>query len=239
MHRFGLKSLKAVVSKSSELSIRSDVSTSYHLPTSSYASSRGISLYNNESNNTSQFLYPTNQILCTRTAFYSQESPKAGFFAKIMDNIQKDFKDNKEMKDNLKKFREDAQKLEESEALKDARKKFESIEGEATKGTNVLKEQLSGIKDKVKESIDEVAKTEALKKAGEFTSKIGEKTENISRVAENIGQSEYVKKATSAASTIKEEVGHRSLTGKVYRYISNYYYYIFHTFSMNILNSQF
>ena len=218
MHRFGLKSLKAVVSKSSELSVRSDVSTSYHLPTSSYASSRGISLYNES--NTSQFLYPNNQILCTRTAFYSQESPKAGFFSKIMDNIQKDFKDNKEMKENLKKFRDDAQKLEESEALKDARKKFESIEGEGAKATNVLKEQLSGIRDKVKESMDEVAKTEALKKAGEFTSKIGEKTENISKAAENIGQSEYVKKATSAASTIKEEVGHRTLMGKVYRYVS-------------------
>ena len=42
------------------------------------------------------------------------------FFEKF---LQK-FSSNKEMQDNLKKFREEAQKLEESDALKEARRKF-------------------------------------------------------------------------------------------------------------------
>lgn len=41
---------------------------------------------------------------------------------------------NKEMKESLKKFRSEAEKLEQSEALKAARQKFESVEKEASKG---------------------------------------------------------------------------------------------------------
>ena len=83
--------------------------------------------------------------------------------------------------------------MEESEALKDARRKFDSIEGEASKTTNVLKEQLSGITDKVKGTVEEVSKSEAVKKAGEFTSTIGKQAETVTKVAENIGKSEAFK----------------------------------------------
>ena len=72
------------------------------------------------------------------------------------------------MQDSLKKFREEAQKLEESEALKEARRKFESIEGETSKGSNVIKEQISGIADKVKGVKEKLDDVEALKKATEF-----------------------------------------------------------------------
>ena len=43
------------------------------------------------------------------------------------------------MKDSLEKFREEAKKLEESDALKEARRKFQNIEGESSKSSNVLK----------------------------------------------------------------------------------------------------
>ena len=72
------------------------------------------------------------------------------------------------MQDSLKKFREEAQKLEESEALKEARRKFESIEGETSKGSNVIKEQISGIADKVKGVKEKLDDVEALKKASEI-----------------------------------------------------------------------
>ena len=69
------------------------------------------------------------------------------------------------MQESLKKFREEAQKLEESEALKEARRKFENIEGETTKGSNVIKEQFTGIADKVKEVKKKLDDVEAIKKA--------------------------------------------------------------------------
>lgn len=56
---------------------------------------------------------------------------------------------NKEMKESLKKFREEAAKLEQSDALKSARQKFQTVELEANKSSEVLREKLDTIKEKV------------------------------------------------------------------------------------------
>ena len=63
--------------------------------------------------------------LCQKFRFYSNQRPeKQGFFGKVFENIKQEMSKNKEMKESLKKFREEAQKLEESDALKKARHKF-------------------------------------------------------------------------------------------------------------------
>ena len=41
-----------------------------------------------------------------------------------MDNIRQEFSKNQEMKENIKKFREEAKRLEESDALQQARRKY-------------------------------------------------------------------------------------------------------------------
>ena len=51
-------------------------------------------------------------------------TPKKGFIGGFFDNLKEEFNKNKEMKDSVKKFREEAKKLEESDALKEARKKY-------------------------------------------------------------------------------------------------------------------
>lgn len=43
-----------------------------------------------------------------------------------MDNLKQELSKNNEMKENIKKFREEAKKLEESDALKQARRKYVS-----------------------------------------------------------------------------------------------------------------
>lgn len=53
------------------------------------------------------------------------------------------------MKESLKKFREEAEKLEQSEALRTARQKFHAVESEASKGSEAIKEKLDTIKEKV------------------------------------------------------------------------------------------
>lgn len=74
------------------------------------------------------------------------------------------------MKENIKKFREEAQRLENSEALQAARKKFQAVESEASKGSEVLKDTLEGIKGKMEHVLEEASKTEFAKKAGELSS---------------------------------------------------------------------
>lgn len=49
-----------------------------------------------------------------------------GFFSKFVENIRSEFDKNKEIKENIKKFKEEKRKFEQSDALKEARKKFVS-----------------------------------------------------------------------------------------------------------------
>lgn len=66
---------------------------------------------------------------------YSKQQPsKQSFLNRLIDNIRDEINKNKEMKESLKNFRAEAEKLENSDALKAARQKFQSVESEANKG---------------------------------------------------------------------------------------------------------
>lgn len=54
-------------------------------------------------------------------------SSRRGFIGELLENIKQELNKSKEMKDNIRKFREEAKKLEESDALKQARRKYVSI----------------------------------------------------------------------------------------------------------------
>ena len=215
MHRIALNSLGKAVKKAPGLqNIHSEFQYQHNFPSiSSYANLRSYETIQRD------FLLPTTKShnLVTK-AYYSQNAPdkRPSFFGNIISNLKQEFEKNKDMQDSLKKFRDEAKQLEDSEALKEARKKFESIEGEATKGSSAFKEQLGGIKDKMKDTIDEASKSEAAKKAGEFSKTIGKQAESFTKVAENIGQSQYVKSASHAAASLREELEGQSF-GKVYR----------------------
>lgn len=51
-------------------------------------------------------------------------SGRKGFLGEFVDNLRQEFSKSQEMKDNIKKFREEAKRLEESDALQQARKKY-------------------------------------------------------------------------------------------------------------------
>lgn len=51
---------------------------------------------------------------------------KKGFLGEFLDNLKQELNKNKEMKESIKKFREEAKKLEESDTLKQARRKYVS-----------------------------------------------------------------------------------------------------------------
>ena len=151
---------------------------------------------------------------------YSQ-GKRPGFFSNILSNIKEEYSKNTEMQDSLKKFREEAKKLEESEALKEARRKFENIEGKAKKDDNVFKEHVSGIKDKVKGTLDEVSKAEAVKRAAKISEDLSKKAAESAKVvgsmAENIGANQAFQAASKGAESIKEEIEVNNLRGQIYR----------------------
>jgi len=156
------------------------------------------------------------------TANYSTDPARRPSFVKnLLENIRSEFDKNKEMKESLKKFREEAKKLEDSEALKDARRKFESIEGDSKQTAGALKDQISGLTGKLKESVEDISKNETFKKASELGENISAKTkeasETIGRAAENISRTSAYQTASSAASNIKDELEGQTLGGMVYK----------------------
>lgn len=151
---------------------------------------------------------------------------------------------NKEMKDNIKKFRAEAQKLEQSDALQSARQKFNTVESEATKTGDVLKERLSTIKDKMHDVLEEASKSEIGKKASEMGKIIQELKyviqsdqitnfffflgEEFSKSAkgvgstfaetgQKIGSSTAFQSISSASKMVRKEMDSQGIQGRVYR----------------------
>lgn len=125
---------------------------------------------------------------------------------------------NKEMKESLKKFREERQKLEESQALKDARQKFKTVEQEASKGSEKFKEKLSTLKDKVEEVLDEAKKTDLAKKASKLTEDLSKNISGtISETSSSIGKSSAFQSISQATEAVKKEITPTGIHGRVYQ----------------------
>jgi import inner membrane translocase subunit TIM44 len=154
-------------------------------------------------------------------AMATEPGKRPSFFGSLVENLKSEYTKSKDMQDSLAKFREEAKRLEESDALKEARRKFQSIEGESSKTGGALKDQLSGLTDKLKDTVDDLSKNEALKKASEFTGNLGEKTkgatESLGKAAEQLSQSSAFQTASKTAVNIKEELEGGRLGGRVYR----------------------
>lgn len=160
--------------------------------------------------------------LVSRVQQYSADPGKRpSFFGNLLDNLKQEYTKSQDMQDSLKKFREEAKRLEESDALKDARRKFQNIEGETAKGSSAFKDQLSGLADKVKDTEALKKAEEAFKKASELGEKLGESTEGarktIGSAAESISKSGAFQTVSGTASTLKEEIQSHSLGGRIYK----------------------
>lgn len=70
---------------------------------------------------------PHSTLLQVRYLSGEKGGGRKGFLGEFLDNLKQELNKNKEMKENIRKFREEAKKLEESDALKQARRKYVSI----------------------------------------------------------------------------------------------------------------
>lgn len=148
-------------------------------------------------------------------------STRPSFISRLVTNIKNEMEKNKEMSENIKKFREEAQKLEQSEALQTARQKFNTVESEASKSSDAVREQLESIKGRVQDVIDEAAKTDFAKKAGEIGEGISKSargvTDKISDSSKIIGQSGAFQSISEATKIVQKEMDTQGIQGRVYR----------------------
>lgn len=148
-------------------------------------------------------------------------SARPSFISRIVNNLKSEYGKNKDMKENIQKFREEAEKLEQSEALKSARKKFNMVESEASKGGEVFKEQYDAIKDRVSNVLDDAAKSDIGKKAGQFGEEISRSakgvSDSISETGRKIGQTNAFQSISEASERVRQEIDTQSIQGRVYR----------------------
>lgn len=156
-----------------------------------------------------------------QTIIVQNYSARPSFISRIVTNLKNEFEKNKEMKENIKKFREEAEKLEQSDALKEARKKFNIVESEASKGGEVFKEQLDALKGKVSSALDEAAKSDIGKKAGQFGEELSKSAkgvgETISETGKKLGQTNAFQSISEASDIVRKEIDTQSIQGRVYK----------------------
>ncbi|KAJ8277337.1 hypothetical protein GJAV_G00074110 [Gymnothorax javanicus] len=136
--------------------------------------------------------------------------PRKGFLGEFLDGIKQELSKNKEMKENIRKFREEAKKLEESEALKQARRKYKTIESETVKTSEVLKKKLGTISETVKEGLEEVSRTDLGKKIKEGVEEAAKtakhSAESVSRSGERLGKTGAFRAISQGMESVKKEI---------------------------------
>ncbi|XP_030640089.1 mitochondrial import inner membrane translocase subunit TIM44 [Chanos chanos] len=135
---------------------------------------------------------------------------RKGFLGEFLDSLKQELSKNKEMKENIKKFREEAKKLEESDALKQARRKFKTIESETMKTSEVLRKKLGTISESVKEGLEEVSRTDLGKKIKEGVEEAAktakQSAETVSKSGEKLGKTGAFRAISQGMESVKKEI---------------------------------
>ncbi|OWK12070.1 TIMM44 [Cervus elaphus hippelaphus] len=142
---------------------------------------------------------------------YSSGSRK-GFLSGLLDNIKQELAKNKEMKESIKKFRDEAKKLEESDALQEARRKYRTIESETLRTSEVIRKKLGEITGTVKESLDEVSKSDLgrkIKEGVEEAAKTAKQSaESVSKGGEKLGRTAAFKALSQPPAVLSVSEDH-------------------------------
>ncbi|KAG9343428.1 hypothetical protein JZ751_013592 [Albula glossodonta] len=135
---------------------------------------------------------------------------RKGFLGEFVDTLKQELNKNKEMKENIRKFREEAKKLEDSEALRQARRKYKSIESETVKTSEVLKKRLDTLSETVKEGLEEVGRSDLgrkIKEGVEEAAKTAKQSaESVSKGSEKLGRTGAFRAISQGMETVKKEI---------------------------------
>uniref|UniRef100_A0A0N5BUY0 Mitochondrial import inner membrane translocase subunit TIM44 n=1 Tax=Strongyloides papillosus TaxID=174720 RepID=A0A0N5BUY0_STREA len=139
---------------------------------------------------------------------YNSGRPRSqgGFISNLINNIKEEFSKNEDLKKNSEALEKRLKELQETEAVKNARKKFDTIEKETSKGGGIVKHKAVELKDHVVKAYHEFEKTEAGKKITEASAEAIKKAkiagEAVGKVAEKVGETEVYKHVSDVAKDV-------------------------------------
>ncbi|KHN87159.1 putative mitochondrial import inner membrane translocase subunit tim-44 [Toxocara canis] len=142
--------------------------------------------------------------------YSSAQSERRNFITKLIENVKEEFQKNKELQENKKQLDQRLRELNDSEALRDARRKFELVEQETMKSSQIIQAKLSEIKDHMSNMITEIQKTEAGKKlsaaAEEALKQARIAAESLEKAAEQIGDTQIYQNVSQTMKVVKKEI---------------------------------
>ncbi|KJH42746.1 hypothetical protein DICVIV_11253 [Dictyocaulus viviparus] len=157
-----------------------------------------------------------------QTRLNSSANPqRKGFIAKLVDNVKEELEKNKELQEHQRMLRKRMEELNDSEALKDARRKFnmkldlglpcvaslqEIVEKETLKSSELVKAKLDELSEQISKMIKEVQKTEAGKKitaaGAEALKQARFAAEHVEKLAEKVGDTEVYKQVSTLTKNL-------------------------------------
>uniref|UniRef100_A0A8C8I8N7 Mitochondrial import inner membrane translocase subunit TIM44 n=1 Tax=Oncorhynchus tshawytscha TaxID=74940 RepID=A0A8C8I8N7_ONCTS len=148
--------------------------------------------------------------VCRSRLLMMKRPSRKGFFGEFVENLRQEFGKDKEMKENIKKFREEAKRLEESDALQQARRKFKTIESETVKTSEVFKKTFGTLSETVKEGLEEVTRTDLGKKIKEGLEEAAKtarhSVESVSKGGEKLGVTSAFRAISQGMESVKREI---------------------------------
>lgn len=157
--------------------------------------------------------------MLTRLTYSTRRyASRKSFYERVVDNLKSEWSQNKEIKENLEKFRKETQKLEETESLKQAREKFKKVEEESLKDVN---EVLQTAKESLKSGVDKAKEAEIFKKtikmSDTISSKAKDAAEGISKQGDYLKETAAFKKMTEASKTVEREINDIDMLSSLYK----------------------
>ncbi|KAM3173520.1 hypothetical protein ACTXT7_012337 [Hymenolepis weldensis] len=153
----------------------------------------------------SLFARSTQLLRYVRLTNYARYSTGGGnFIQNFMRKIKEESLRDKQMKESVRKFREETEKLEKSKEIQSMRAFYKKIESEIHTDTmEKVKDQLESAAKKLKEEGENFKNQEIIRKSIEGISKASEQIAGVSR---SIGKTEFVKSARESLEALEQEL---------------------------------
>ncbi|CAH8573079.1 unnamed protein product [Schistosoma margrebowiei] len=134
-----------------------------------------------------------------RYRYYSK-----GFIQSLIDKVKEESNKDTELKENIRKFREETAKLEQTKELRSVREFYKKIEKEMPGDTvGKVRDTFQSVKSKIRNDAQQFAQNETLRKGVENLSKA---SEHVKDATKSLSETEFIKAAIKGVEVVGKEL---------------------------------
>ncbi|CAH8575406.1 unnamed protein product [Schistosoma bovis] len=134
-----------------------------------------------------------------RCRYYSK-----GFIQSLIDKVKEESSKDTELKENIRKFREETAKLEQTKELRSVREFYKKIEKEMPADTvGKVRDTFQSVKSKIRNDAQQFAQNETLRKGVENLSKA---SEHVKDATKSLSETEFIKAAIKGVEVVGKEL---------------------------------